>query len=908
MIAPALVRKPSLSRAAALAAGCAVLASQLGCGIGSGGGTTNILTPVGAPAAIAGIVHGGQNPVTGATVQLWEAGGTFAASAGGYGSAAKLISTATVISSDGSGSGGNASNANNTFPAGDFTLSPGGVRSYTCDAPATGITSPYLYITAAGGNSGSGNNSVITLMAALGPCSALTTSTTIFVDEVTTVAAAYALAQFAAPPSGIALSGIVVGSPGTTTIDAFGAPLTNLAGLVNAFNTAQVLASTTTGAANTTIPTPNLYGNAFSTTANVEFWQINLVANILAACINGNASLCTGTGSLTKLATPGASTVAGDTLQAAVYMAQNPAGGPGAPPSYAYNLANLIPGTGVPFQPYSSIAAATSTSPPTPTDLTIGITYTSATFSQTSGIAPDSNGNIWIANAGATPSVVEIDPVGNQIGGPVTSYKVGSVATTFSGNGGSAGTNGIQLGIALDTNNNAWVADYTGSNVLEVPGSATLTPGTTSGSTNNGTNVLTTTGAVGFATGVAAANPAEIAVDGNNNVWFTQNGGSGGACGTAGSQQIGGFLASSYSAYVAGMPTSSNPYGIAIDGGAASYDETGTTAIAGAPFIWSTDEAGGSEGTPFGSGNGHFGVLAMGFAGSGGSASQGCATPLGLISSVDTGSTVTTTLNVTAGTINGSSDTFSWGANPWGIAIDSAGNLWVANEDPVDVSLDVLGSVTKITPNLTAETAPLTPAQAQSNFTYRNFPASFGPSLNMTTGGAQTLSTYAAGGLAADQKNGQGFNPKYIAIDGGGNAWISGTPAATPYITPVFSVVALTNSGLALSPATTALNTNAGATSNPDTLGVGGFIGGFISVSSAPVASTSSYHRILQGGMGIAVDRSGNVWIANDASPVTVGSSQSITGGAVTEIVGSAVPVVTPLALGVKNGTLGTRP
>jgi hypothetical protein len=884
------------------AASLVLLAALAGCGMNNVGSQALLAPTANTGVTALGGVHGGQQPVTGATIQLWEAGGTYSGSTGGYGSAAKNILTATVTSSDGSGSGGNVGNGNNSLPVGSFTLSPNNIKLYACDAPATGITSPYLYITASGGNPGSGNNSAITLMAALGPCSAQSTSTYIFIDEVTTIAAAYALAQFAATPSGTALAGAAVGHPGTSQIDAFGAPSTNLVGLVNAFNTAQVLASTTTGTANSTMLTPNLYGNTAATTANVEFWQINLLADILAACVNGNATQCTGSGSLTALATPSGATLAGDTLQAAVYMAQNPAGGPGAPASYAFNLANLITPT-APFLPYSTIAAATSTSAMTPTDLTIGVTYTSASFSQTSGIAQDSNGNVWLTNAGTSPSVVELDPVGNLIGTPVTSYLVGSTPTIFQGNGKQTG---YQLGIALDTNNNAWVADLTSSNVLEVPGSGTLTPGSTVGSSNNGANVSGGTGAVGFATGVASAQPAQVAVDGSNDVWFTQNGGSGGSCGTAGSKQIGGFLAGAYGTYIAGAGASSNPYGLAIDGGGSSYDVTsGNTSIAGAPFIWGVDEAGGTDATPFSSSNGHFGALVMAYTGSGGATTQGCQTPLSLISSADTSSGVATKLNVTTGTINGTSDMFSWGANPFGIAVDNGGNLWIPNQSPIDVSLYVTNSVSKITPNLKAETAPLTSAQAIADFTYLNFPASFSPSLNMTSGGAQTLSTYAAGGLTAGS---QSFNPKYVAIDGAGNAWISGTPGSSNNFTPAFAVVALTNAGLALSPSTTALNTTPSSTALGNTLGVAGFIGGFINSSATPVASGGSYRRILQGGTGIAIDRSGNVWIANNVATVSGGSSQPVTGGAVTELVGSAVPVVTPLALGVKNGTLGSRP
>jgi hypothetical protein len=46
----------------------------------------------------------------------------------------------------------------------------------------------------------------------------------------------------------------------------------------------------------------------------------------------------------------------------------------------------------------------------------------------------------------------------------------------------------------------------------------------------------------------------------------------------------------------------------------------------------------------------------------------------------------------------------------------------------------------------------------------------------------------------------------------------------------------------------------------------------------------------------IAIDPSGNVW------------APDILGTRVWEFVGAATPVVTPLAVGVKNNMLGTRP
>jgi len=48
---------------------------------------------------------------------------------------------------------------------------------------------------------------------------------------------------------------------------------------------------------------------------------------------------------------------------------------------------------------------------------------------------------------------------------------------------------------------------------------------------------------------------------------------------------------------------------------------------------------------------------------------------------------------------------------------------------------------------------------------------------------------------------------------------------------------------------------------------------------------------------GVAVDGSGNVWVASDN-----------TSGPLTEFVGLATPVVTPIAAGVAYKELGTKP
>ena len=109
--------------AASLAVSLAFLFS--GC---STGNVSSLLSTPATPAAqgVQGKVHGGQQPVAGASIQLYAVGTT------GDGSAATPLVSSTVTTSDGTGtldSNANAGNANNTLPVGDFTF-PGG--SYVC--------------------------------------------------------------------------------------------------------------------------------------------------------------------------------------------------------------------------------------------------------------------------------------------------------------------------------------------------------------------------------------------------------------------------------------------------------------------------------------------------------------------------------------------------------------------------------------------------------------------------------------------------------------------------------------------------------------------------------------------------------------------------------------------------------
>mgnify|MGYP000087721583 CR=1 FL=1 len=146
---------------------------------GGGSGTTGPM--------LSGVVHGGQSPLAGSTVTLYVAG------AGG--------SATTVASARTDGSG---------------------AFSIAADCTAAPLTPTALvYVTARGGDAGAGDNGAIALESALGQCRSLPASVNI--DEVSTVASAYALSAFHGT------SGISGKSPGLDNAFATVASLVNVA-------------------------------------------------------------------------------------------------------------------------------------------------------------------------------------------------------------------------------------------------------------------------------------------------------------------------------------------------------------------------------------------------------------------------------------------------------------------------------------------------------------------------------------------------------------------------------------------------------------------------------------------------------------------------------------------------------
>jgi len=334
---------------------------------------------------IHGQAFGGQQPISGASIYVYAAGTS------GYGAASTLLST-TVPKTDGNGF---------------FTLT----GDYVCTA------GQQVYLYALGGNTGTGTNSASGLMAVLGTCPASGTMASVtpyvWINEVTTVAAAYAFAGFATDATHVSDDEGAVGNT-TATLAA--------TGMANAFANAANLVNLATGTALTIPPS--------ATTATVAPQAaVNTVANILAACVNttsSSTSMSSNCSTLLNTATSdGTATgaVPSDTATAAINIAHHPTSNVAA-------LYGLIAGAPA-FTPYTSTQ---------PADFTLSILYPQG-GTGTVGMAADGLGNVFAAYGG-----------GNLV------YKI-TPAGVITSTGGSTSGDYVAAPrhLAVDASNNVWV-------------------------------------------------------------------------------------------------------------------------------------------------------------------------------------------------------------------------------------------------------------------------------------------------------------------------------------------------------------------------------------------------------------------------------------------------------------------
>jgi hypothetical protein len=414
-------------------------------------------------AGFSGTVQVGAQPLIGAAVGLYAAG------------------------TSGNGSSGVAllTNPLTTSAQGSFSIPSG----YGCSSGTA-----QLYLVARGGKPGNSTvaaNSAITLLTALGACDQSRSS--VVVNEVTTVAASYALGQFLSAGGNLGVSS------------------TNTVGLKNAVATAQALADIGKGSS----PGPAFAANGSSPAA-----QINTLSNLLNACAlsTANGSACSGlfAGTTTASGAPN------NTLDAMLNLTRNPAAN--VPALYTLSAASTV------FTP-------ALTAPPS--DWTLFINYTGGGMNNPTSLGVDGVGNLWVASyLGAaslfSPLGVPLLPqgaagsgLGYSFGLAVDAnndawitnfpspYGVGNSVSVFNESGtalsGSsgyfAGTNSFPTGLAIDTDGSAWVAAWGESFLSHLSSSGQLL-----------------SGASGY-TSTQLIEPVEAAIDVNHYVWVTNQGG-----------------------------------------------------------------------------------------------------------------------------------------------------------------------------------------------------------------------------------------------------------------------------------------------------------------------------------------------------------------------------------------------
>jgi sugar lactone lactonase YvrE len=383
-----------------------------------------------------GLVHGGQQPITGATIHVYEVGTT------GYGSAPTLLYSTTTDS-----------NGNFSFPIASW--------SSNCTNVGGGSNSSTpVYVTSSGGNAGAGTNSAILLMAALGACNSVNTSTFVNVNEVTTVVAAYALGPFMSPSNPTQIGYL------STTM-----------GIQHAFATAGNLVNTNTGLAYSLTPNGN---------GSIPQTEINTLADILAYCVNGSAANCT-TLENDAFNTSGGSLGTSFTTPTNTLMAaQQIAAYPGYNVSALYGLLSGTP----PFEPTLSSA---------PNDWTVAVQYAAHGADQTTNsrvsLAIDGSDNVWIANL-TENNVETLDHQG--------------VPTVFSPQSSNIST---PTGLAVDSQGNVWVANAANNEIFALcqsGGQCGQTYTATQGCNNN--------------SGCGISSPISLTFDGNGNLWVVNNG------------------------------------------------------------------------------------------------------------------------------------------------------------------------------------------------------------------------------------------------------------------------------------------------------------------------------------------------------------------------------------------------
>jgi hypothetical protein len=820
-------------------------------------------------APLTGKVLSGTVPIYNATMNLYSAGTS------GYGAGATLLATTT---SDISGNFTFTKLSNGAGLAGDGT-------NWSCPASDPN-PDPQIYITAVGGDTqGTGttttNNGAAAFLAAIGPCSTVSSSTQIQMNELTTVATVFALAQYINPGT----------SPGTIAIGTNGANTSSstpqgAVGLNNAVASIANLANLSAGSA----VTQNSYKGTNSTTttttvtATPEKAKLTTIADVIAACINTTTSSSNQCGDLFVSASPppvvsvtsqpaATFATAQDTIQAAYYMAVNPIN---AGSFTTCSTSSASTKTGCLFNLAAASPIYTTGLTSAPLDWTIGVSYT-PTSTCVSGrgfianpfrSAVDAYGNIWfIGGYMGSVSVSAMSPIGVPL----------FCASTTAG--GSPYFNGI----TIDTMGNIWASVYTtgtSGEIYEVPNPGAVPV----------VAALSTFTSAQLASG--AEGPLNIVGDAYGNVFYA-------AATSAGTSvyeiPAGTTNASTPASYLIGASfpatttvNNSNIVARAADSVGRVYFPTsasvGETLEVTPPSagISSFSISGGS--ITFIASNTPSFTVGQQVIISGLTSTEGLLLnrqELTLTAVVGSTFTATTSVAATSGSITdaGVAVVVPTGASSYSTIVN-------------DFQTTLFGGAVDNNSYLYSGTTNSSASAPDEELLKATISPTGVALTDQTATGNYTFSPQFVGGL-----NGV----RSVALDGADNVWFGNAYPSVDAATGESKIAGTWNVGevyttgkgstakfFALSPAQTGLQ-------GSDTCGgsAGCTEGGGFQKSSLGYTSD------------INVDPSGNVWALNTG----ITSTAAVGGGTnITEIVGAAVPTVTPLSVAAANGTLATKP
>lgn len=364
-------------------------------------------------------------------------------------------------------------------------------------------------------------------------------------------------------------------------------------------------------------------------------------------------------------------------------------------------------------------------------------------------------------------------------------------------------------------------------------------------------------------------------------------------------------LAASNPPFLPALTAAPNDFSIGITYTLGGVPEPGFLAIDAAGNVWSTNRA--SEKSPFTALDSIVKLSPQGaiLSGASGFTAGGITLPEGIAIDIDGSSlwvanTPSTVVKLSSSGALAPGFPASSGSYPQGIAIDTGGNAWVSNSQGNNISeISTNGTLLK------------------SGITAANFTSPQGVAIDYNAfiyvvgqGSSSVLKLNATGTVAntAPGYTGAGLNtPSGIALDNATRLWVANTnfSQTTGQQTAASDLSVLTSTGTAVTGSAGYGNATAGVanivaidgngsawTAFCTTQCVGGSVPNIvmeIDSTGAVISPTNGFQNSsFSAPQGVAIDASGNVWVANS------GGQSNATPGSITQLVGVAAPVKTP--------------